>query len=411
MKLYPYQEEYLAKLPRNVLMYCALGTGKTAMSLNHWKQRNRLLVVAPAAKLRTGDWQEEAEAWLGKDVADSAIYISYEKLRLNDSKTHYPNWWQFVARRNGGQVYDVIADEAHFIKNPQAKQSKAIKEIVDGGGQFIGLTATPMPNSWIDFAGYSKLWNFTSGITEFKRVYVDEQRFKGYPEIVGYRNVPILERQFKDIAPHLPREKALELPDRQFIRTSVTMSDTDYKKYATVKLTRMYHGEALDNPSKVLHVLRQLTTKARLPHLQAIAEATSENIVVFYNYISEREAILKELRKLKNKTVLRYDGDKHDELPASNAELSDVILVAHYKSASTGLNLQWASVTVFFSPTYSYLDFEQSAGRTHRTGQTKKCVYYLFSVKGSVDPIVYSVLKKKESFTERLVENYLIDNT
>lgn len=410
MELYNYQKDYLASLPRNVLMYAGLGTGKTAMSLMHWKRQNPLLIVAPAAKLRTGDWQEEAEAWLGKETANRIIYISYEKLRLNDSKTHRPNWWQFVARRNGGRVYDVIADEAHFIKNPQAKQSKAIKEIVDGGGQFIGLTATPMPNSWIDFAGYSKLWGFTSGITEFKRTYVDEQRFKGYPEIVGYRNVPTLERQFKSIAPHLSREQASELPDRHFIRTDVKMSDADYKKYATVKLTRMYHGEMLDNPSKALHVLRQLTTKARLPHLQAIAEATSENIVVFYNYISEREAILKELHKLKNKTILRYDGDKHDELPASNAELSDVILVAHYKSASTGLNLQWASVTVYFSPTYSYLDFEQSAGRTHRTGQKKKCLYYLFSVKGSVDPAVYRTLRDKESFTERLAENYLNDN-
>jgi len=110
---------------------------------------------------------------------------------------------------------------------------------------------------------------------------------------------------------------------------------------------------------------------------------------------------LKALAKT-DKQILLYDGDHHDKLPASDANISNVVLVAHYKSASTGLNLQWANVTIYFSPTYSYQEFEQSMGRTHRNGQTKKCLYYMFNVRGTVDYTIWQCLKEKRDFNERL---------
>jgi SNF2 family DNA or RNA helicase len=132
-----------------------------------------------------------------------------------------------------------------------------------------------------------------------------------------------------------------------------------------------------------------------------VVNDTSDNIVIFYNYISERQAILKLLAKT-DKQILRYDGEKHDKLPASDAQITNTVLVAHYKSASTGLNLQWANVTIYFSPTYSYQEFEQSLGRTHRTGQTKKCLYYLFNVKGTVDKTIWDCLREKKDFNDKL---------
>ena len=46
MQLYPYQTKYLATMPESGIMYADLGTGKTAMSLMHWQQQHKLLVVA-----------------------------------------------------------------------------------------------------------------------------------------------------------------------------------------------------------------------------------------------------------------------------------------------------------------------------------------------------------------------------
>ena len=416
MQLYRYQEEYLSKLPASCIMAADLGTGKTLMSLAHWdRQRTgrRLLIVAPAAKIRTEDWEHEARRYFtalgvreNYDYDGMIEYISYESLRLMDKKTKRPRHWQFTGARNGGIVYDVIADECHALKNPTSKQSKAIQEIKKSGGLFIGLSGTPMPNGWIDFAGYSVLFGFTRNVTEFKKRYCVYQDFKGFPELVKYINVSELEYQLSRCAFKLSREQAAELPDRRMLGINISMDAKISKRYQTMRLTHKdpRTGELLDNSSRLLSVLRQSTTEARLDQLVSIVNDTSDNIIVFYNYKSERSAILKALEK-SGKTILRYDGDVHDKLPASDAQLQNVVLVAHYKSTSTGLNLQWANVTIYFSPTYSYQEFEQSIGRTHRNGQTKKCLYYLFNVKATVDRTVWECLKNKRDFNDKLWED------
>lgn len=409
MNLYQYQEDYLAPLPDSCILAADLGTGKTLMSLAKWGRKphhgRKLLIVAPASKIRTGDWQAEAKRWFGEDssVLDNITYISYESLRLMDKTTKRPRHWLFTAARNGGQVYDVIADECHSLKNPQSKQSKAILEIKMSGGDLIGLSGTPMPNGWIDFAGYSKLFGFTKGITEFKKNYCIYQDFKGFPELVKYINVDKLEYQLKQITFKLSRDQAAELPAQRMIGVNVEMDKKTSKLYHTIRLTKKdpRNDELMDNSSRLLSVLRQTTTEARLDNLMSIVNDTDDNIIIFYNYISERKAILKLLEST-DKTILRYDGDQHDNLPASDAQIKNTVLLAHYKSASTGLNLQWANVTVYFSPTYSYQEFEQSIGRTHRNGQTKKCLYYLFNVKHTVDKKVWDCLRKKQDFNTKL---------
>lgn len=405
MNLYDYQNNYLARLPKSCIMAADLGTGKTLMSLAHWERQNtghKLLIVAPASKIRTGDWEAEAKRWFGLAMPD-ITYISYESLRLMDKETKRPRWWKYTAARNGGVIYDVIADECHSLKNPQSKQSRAVLEIKQSGGVFVGLSGTPMPNGWIDFAGYSKLFGYTKGITEFNNKYVRIDRNAGFPRIMGYNNIPALETQLRRTAYKLSREEAAELPSRKLMGVNIHLDDKAAKLYTTYKVTRQdpKSGELFENSSRLLSVLRQSTTNGRLDSLMSVVGDSSDNMVIFYNYVSEREAILKALSKT-DKKILRYDGDKHDTLPKSDAKISDTILVAHYKSASTGLNLQWANVTIYFSPTYSYQEFEQSIGRTHRNGQTKKCLYYLFNVKGTVDKNIWDCLRDKRDFNEKL---------
>lgn len=405
MKLYNYQQQYLDRLPASCIMAADLGTGKTLMSLAHWERHNtghKLLIVAPAAKIRTGDWEAEAERWFGLAMPD-ITYISYESLRLMDKDTKRPRWWKFTALRNGGVIYDVIADECHALKNPQSKQSKAIHEIKQSGGLFVGLSGTPMPNGWIDFAGYSKLFGFVKGITEFKQRYCVYDTSAGFPRLVKYINTSGLETQLRRTAYKLSREDADELPSRRLMPVNITMDAKATKLYKTCKIARQHPntGELLDNSTRLLSVLRQSTTASRIDSLVSIIDDTADNIVVFYNYVSERNAILKALAK-SEKNILRYDGDQHDDLPKSDAKITNTVLVAHYKSASTGLNLQWANVTIYFSPTYSYQEFEQSLGRTHRNGQTKKCLYYLFNVKNTVDRTIWNCLREKKDFNEKL---------
>ncbi len=411
MKLYPYQIKALENMPSKAIFHWDLGTGKTVASLAHYERYARhlpLLVIAPASKVRTGDWEQEAKEWFGDDMPEMTV-VSYEKVSRTGKK--YPNWFEY-SPQHGGNRYAIIADECHRLKSATSKANRALKEITLGGEFFIGLSGTPMPNGWIDFAGYSKIFGFTKGVTEFKNKYCNIQTYKGWPEIVGYRNVDELDTQWHEISRYLSRAEATDLPDQQFITVNINKIPREYFRLKLERTTK--YGEFIDNASKLAHAMRQATTEARLDHLDSILSDTTDNAVIFYNYISERNAILELLRKNhKDKKVFRMDGDKH-EAP-SKADWPGVensVTVAHYKSASTGVELQYANVTIYFSPTYSYADYAQSIGRTHRNGQTKKCAFYCFIMKGTIDYAVWQCLKDKKDFQAELyVKEELDENS
>ncbi|MFS6766073.1 hypothetical protein WHL33_14245, partial [Staphylococcus aureus] len=108
---------------------------------------------------------------------------------------------------------------------------------------FVGLSATPLPNGWIDFANYSKIWGFTKNITAFKNRYCDIKTYKGFPEIVGYWHEDQLTQQWQSISKRIVKKDALDLPARTFI-------GVDFKKpqkYLTTLVKRVADdGKLLD---------------------------------------------------------------------------------------------------------------------------------------------------------------------
>jgi SNF2 family DNA or RNA helicase len=125
--------------------------------------------------------------------------------------------------------------------------------------------------------------------------------------------------------------------------------------------------------------------------------------VVFYNYQSERDAILKMIKnKHKGRTIFRQDGEKH-EIPSKPRwpDLQRTITLAQYQSGSTGIELTYAATTVYFSPTYSYSNYEQSIGRTNRNGQTNKMTLYLLCAPSTLERDVWAALREKRDFQEK----------
>lgn len=67
---------------------------------------------------------------------------------------------------------------------------------------------------------------------------------------------------------------------------------------------------------------------------------------------------------------------------------------------SEGYALHEFSCTIYPSLSYSFLDFEQSQGRTKHMKKTSPNVYYILATKGSADFPVYESIKNKRSFSE-----------
>ena len=407
VQLYKYQLKYLSDLPARAIMAADTGTGKTFMALAHYQNQMYLgedirtgakqyiaplLILAPASKVRTEDWEREIEEYFGDNQPDYQIY-SYEKLS-RDKKL-----WQNFSPKHGGKQYAVIADEVHRAKNSQSNTGKALYHIAKDAQFFAGLSATPLPNGWIDAANYFKIFGLVKHVTDFKNKYCTIQTYKGWPEITGYVNEPDLAKKWQSISKLLTKAEANDLPDRTFVPVNFTERPKEYTRMLQERTTK--DGNFLDTAPGLTHALRQELTAPKLPYLEDLLDGTSENVVIFYNYISERKAILDLLnkKKFKSKRIIRQDGEKH-EIPRKGewSSVKNSITLAHYQSGGTGVEMTYATQVIYFSPTYSYGDYIQSIGRVYRNGQTQKTTFYNFRTVPTIEKSIYDTLRNKQDF-------------
>lgn len=398
MQLHKYQSDYLATMPKSGIMWADVGTGKTIMALEHFKRSGvgrPLLILAPAAKVRTKDWHREMDAYLGDNKPENYWVVSYDKFsRKPEAYLGMPELC-------------VIADECHFICNSQSKRSKGVRKVVLQADQFIGLSATPLPNGWSSLENYAILFGLVRNKTEFMNRFVRIDRTRGFPIILGYNEEKLLTRFWNGVSKFLDRDGKIDLPEVVSIPVVLEMTDKQKADYNRAKRTRMTaDGEILDSPPKLFSYLRQSMTPIREDALQSILESTNEHIVIFYNYNVERDMILKVLKDLpKSQKREIYEQSGHaSNLPDRKmwATMKPSVTLAQYQSASTAIELTYAPVTIFLSPTYSYANFHQARGRTHRQGQKKRVVFYLMSVRFSIDAAVYAALRKKSNFNETI---------
>lgn len=265
----------------------------------------------------------------------------------------------------------------------------------------MGLSATPTANGYIDMANYFKIFGFVKNLTEFKRRYVNEVKYKGFPEIIGYFSEEELKEYWNRIASKIDKDEVLDLPPL----TKVPVEFGTPPEYIKVMKERLMGEKFLDNPSALLHALRQSTSKPKIPWLNDFLEGVSGHTVIFYSYTAEREAILDLIKKNhKGRKVFRQDGEKH-EVPSKEKWDSlpeRTITLAQYQSGGTGIECTYAHNVVYFSPTYSSIDYEQSIGRTYRNGQKNKVTNYLLCCNKTVERDIWMALRSKRDFSVKI---------
>lgn len=403
VELYQFQHDYLKGMPSKYIMAADTGTGKTFMALAHYDKHaylKPLLILAPASKVNTGDWERDIEEYFAGRLPVPYEIYSYERFsRVPTIKKFRETgergvWRDYMARYPGG--FSIIADEVHRAKNAQSGIGRVLHEVSQHATSFVGLSATPLPNGWIDAVNYFKIFGLVKNITSFKKTYCNIQTFKGFPEIVNYFHEGRLQQYWNNIAKPLSKQMALDLPPI----TTVPVRLPSSKLYLQVQKDRLFGDKFLDNPSALAHALRQALVEPKIKWLDTFLEGVSDNVVIFYNYKEERNQILAMIKKShKGRQVFRQDGEKH-EVPGKNewGGLERTITLAQYQSGSTGIELTYAATTIYFSPTYSYSNYEQSIGRTNRNGQTKKMTLYMLCSPTTIERDIWGALRNKTDF-------------
>lgn len=366
------------------------GTGKTLMAIHHYLKHNEgepLLIVAPPAKINEGGWDEEVKLVEEK----YNITINYDTL----------SYGVLAKRWKDFEEYFVVYDECHYLKNPTSQRGKAAMYLSKYATNFLLLSGTPASNNIGDMINYFIMFGFTKNKTQFNKRYgVWEQKFFGARTVnvvADYEPKDKLLGWYKSFTTSVKKDDVLDLPPIIFEAVRFKPS----KEYKAIKKDRVLDDKAYDNPSALMHGLREYANrKDKLEYLKMLFETTEDNIVVFYNYNSELDAI-KEISK--GKKIYEVNGHKQ-EIPKKSQwdKLKNSVTLVQYQAGSAGIELQYANVVVYYTPTFSFQDYAQSLGRTHRNGQKKKVTVLQFKTTNTVEEDVWMALNRKEDFDKEI---------
>ena len=168
------------------------------------------------------------------------------------------------------------------------------------------------------------------------------------------------------------------------------------------KLRQVASGFIYDGDGNVRYV-----NKKKINLLDTIYKETYENMIVFYQYVAEREEIIKWCKKNK----LTYETELTVESLKKWDDGKTNVLILHPKSASYGFNLQYGGrIIVWYTLSYSLTDFKQGNARVNRMGQKKQVIVHMFLTKDTVDEAIGLILthksKELDMFLKRMSIKY-----
>lgn len=415
-KAYPYQIKAIHKAieKKRYGLWMEQGTGKTIVALRVatllWKKNKIKSVLILAPKTVLSIWEQEIQNTLlcpysfdNKNTGIEFTLLNYEKLRKYRKKQ---------------KSYDlVIADESHRLKNRNSIQSKVAAKFSEKAKYALALSGTPRGNDDIDFYAQYRFIdaNLFGKWKDFDKEYLKPCGYMGHKRKLR----PLKAHKFYSIihenSYRITKEECLELPGITETVVPVELKNrAPYDKMVGEMLLKFKKGDDIITIEAPLAItlaskLQQLasgfiydgehnivpTDDSKIQALYDILGSVTGRVVIFCKYTYEIDLIKQKLGK--KYSILIYDGRTKDKSVWRDFSKYDIFL-AQIKSGGTGLNLQnEASIVIFYSLTFSYIDISQAKDRVYRNGQTKKVsVYYLISQKTIEEHILNQIKKKKE---------------
>lgn len=397
MNLYSYQKQAIQDLLEGKhLCIQPPGTGKSAVMMR-WlamQKPRKVLIITTASKVKSGDFLHDADVWNGEEwrkKLEKFEIISWNILAkwTEAHKTELSEW-----------VYGF--DECRrCCGGTSSGMGKSFLKITLNSSLWAGFTATPGDN-WLHFYPYFVACGFVKNKTHFKRRFAIEQNYKGFPEIVGWREEETLKKWWDKISTTPDTSQMYrELPPE----TYKTIHFDKPNGYDKVRRTRTSQaGEFLETSGAYCAELRRMCfSNDRRQWISDFVEGLGTNVVIFYNFIStgdELAAICEKALKGRGK-VWRIDG-KHHEIPTAETTGKYDVILCQWQSGSEALNLQHCHYWMGVELCYSYSTFMQSLGRIKRIGQKEPMFFYLLLCKNTIEGSVLECLREKREFSEEV---------
>lgn len=421
MKLFDYQKEAIENFESKPLNLSDVGTGKSYMSIGSYvkSECNKLLIICLAPKVL--DFVEDGESF---DIEITPLNKGTKKnrellLESNQVAISFESSWRLTELLKWvDKDTFIIIDESHKVSVSKSKVTKFVMQLSKKAKYTYLCTATPVSNGKLE-NWYSQLFIanvFRKPKKEFEQLFVIKQmRQMGamrFMQITGYQNEHLLQQMIDEASVNYKRDKGY-LPQDYVYKTKKPAM------YNKLKKNRIYkddydHIVELDNASNLFNRLRQVShgflegiskqvSKEPFERLEAILEThNNERVVIFYNYRAEFLMLTDLLTKLKRPFGV-YNGDF--KKLNNFKEYENGVVLAQYKSASTGINdFVISNVMIFNSLPLSSTEYLQAKGRIDRHKQTKTPLYYTIVPDTPIEKKIFDTVTNGKDFTNEMIE-------
>lgn len=277
----------------------------------------------------------------------------------------------------------MVVDEAHYIKNPDAKRSINVKNISEHAERLMFMTGTALENKVDEMISLIRILQPQIASQVQKMAFMSAApQFREVVAPVYYR------RKREDVL--------TELPDLIESKEWCTLSHNEEIAYEQAVLSKNY-AEAR-RVSWNVDDLNDSSKASRL--LEIVEEAKSENrkVIVFSFFL---DTISKISMFLGNRCTNPINGSvtpqrRQEIIDEFNKAPAGTVLVAQIQSGGTGLNIQSASVVVLCEPQFKPSIENQAISRAYRMGQTRNVLVYRLLCENTVDEKIMSILESKQ---------------
>ena len=372
--------------------------------------RNELSRFAPTLNVFVLNDEVNREQAIEQISRNEVLVTTYALLTIHQQQLSQKSW------------NVVVLDEAHTIKNPNTKMSKAAMTLK--AERKVILTGTPIQNH------LSELWNLFQFINpgllgnaeQFKKKYIipiEENKNKERQGQLKKLISPFLLRRTKG-------EVIEELPEKNDINLPVELSDNELAMYElhrkkAEELAMAEEGVKLSTLSEITK-LRQMAcsislvdktwkkTSSKLSTFIALAESLNDSggrALVFSQFTS----FLAEVRQVMDKIKLPYlylDGAtpirKREEIVDEFQKGNYPFFLISLKAGGLGLNLTAANYVIHLDPWWNPAIEQQATDRAYRIGQRNDVTVYHLIAQHTIEEKIIRLHKTKRDLADSLLE-------
>lgn len=448
----------MKKISFNPILADDMGLGKTLQILTFLQKEKEespqlppSLVICPTSVL--SNWKEEAERFIpslslyihhgpnrlknhdfAQEIQKQDIVLTSYSLALRDTS--------FLTKTNWNTV---ILDEAQNIKNPQAKQTQAIKNL--NSSFRVALTGTPVENhvgdlwSLFDFLQPGWLGNET----QFQRSFFNPiHRDSDLSKATSLKKMtqPFILRRLKTDATIIP-----DLPDKIETKEYCFLTKEQISLYEACLQSSMHdieNTEGIERKGRILtlllhlkqicnhpaHFLKENTS----PTASSSSSSSKINDIGRSGKIKRLWELLQEVMEENEKVLLftqyremgwilqsiletQYPGQhcffhgslsrkQRDELIQKFQEESKMrIMVLSLKAGGTGLNLTAANHVFHVDRWWNPAVENQATDRVFRIGQQKNVHVHKMICKGTMEESIDQLMESKLEIADKIISD------